>query len=93
VQERSIPKLSTLAVIPVRGNMMDPRSFPLSKLGDKCLIDWSLEAALGSKTVTDILVSTPDSDVQKYVRDKYHDKVIVYGWNQCSFRTKPLRNN
>jgi len=78
VQERSIPKLSTLAVIPVRGNMMDPRSFPLSKLGDKCLIDWSLEAALGSKTVTDILVSTPDSDVQKYVRDKYHDKVIVY---------------
>jgi len=46
VQERSIPKLSTLAVIPVRGNMMDPRSFPLSKLGDKCLIDWSLEAAL-----------------------------------------------
>jgi len=78
VRKRKIRPLSTLAIIPVRGNIIDPRSFPLSKLGDKCLIDWTLEAALESKTVTDILVSTPDSDVQKYVRDKYQDKVIVY---------------
>ncbi|MBA7556873.1 hypothetical protein ES705_49596 [subsurface metagenome] len=24
------------------------------------------------------MVSTPDSDVQKYIRDNYHDRVIVY---------------
>jgi len=78
VRERKLRPLSTLAIIPVRGNLIDPRSFPLSKLGDKCLIDWTLEAALESKTITDVLVSTPDSNVQKYVRDNYHDKVIVY---------------
>jgi len=50
----------------------------LSKLGDKCLIDWTVEAALESKTITDVLVSTPDSNVQKYVRDNYRDRVIVY---------------
>lgn len=78
VQARNIRPLSTLAIIPVRGNIIDPRSFPLSKLGDKCLIDWTLEAALESETITDVLVSTPDSSVQEYVRDNYHDRVIVY---------------
>lgn len=78
VRARNIRPLSTLAIIPVRGNIIDPRSFPLSKLGDKCLIDWTLETALESETITDVLVSTPDSSVQEYVRDNYYDRVIVY---------------
>jgi len=78
VREMNLRPLSTLAIIPVRGNLIDPRSFPLSKLGDKCLIDWTLGAALESKTITDVLVSTPDLNVQKYVRDNYRDRVIVY---------------
>jgi CMP-N-acetylneuraminic acid synthetase len=78
VRARNIRPLSTLAIIPVRGNIIDPRSFPLSKLGDKRLIDWTLEAALESETITDVLVSTPDSSVQEYVRDNYDDRVIVY---------------
>jgi len=78
VRKRNLRPLSTLAIIPVRGNIIDPRSFPLSKLGDKCLIDWTLEAALESETITDVLVSTPDSSVQEYVSNNYHDRVIVY---------------
>ncbi|GAH17719.1 unnamed protein product, partial [marine sediment metagenome] len=67
VRSRNIRPLSTLAIIPVRGNTIDPRSFPLSKLGNKCLIDWTLEAALESETITDVLVSTPDPSVQEYI--------------------------
>jgi CMP-N-acetylneuraminic acid synthetase len=66
-----------LAILPVRGRKIDPRSFPLAKLTNKRLIDWTLEAALESKYVTDVLVSTPNEDVQKYVRKNYQNKIIV----------------
>jgi CMP-N-acetylneuraminic acid synthetase len=78
VRDRKLPKLSTLGIIPVRGDLIDPRSLPLSKLGDKCLIDWTIEAVLESKEIADVLVSTPDQNVQEYVRKRYREKVTVY---------------
>lgn len=82
IKAKHVDKLGTtpvrvLCVLPVRGASMDPRSFPLVRLGGKCLIDWSLRAALESKNVADVLVSTPDPDVQNYVRTYYSDKVLV----------------
>lgn len=78
VQDRKLPKFSTIGIIPVRGNLIDPRSIPLSILGDKCLIDWTIEAVLESKEIDDVLISTPDQKVQDYVRERYGDKVILY---------------
>ena len=41
VQERKLRSLSTLAIIPVRGSLIDPRSFPLFKLG---ILIWPMQS-------------------------------------------------
>ena len=69
--------LNVLAILPVRGNALDERSIPLEELGQKKLIDWTLEAALGSKAVTNVMVSTPDQEVLDYVNASYGSRVIL----------------
>lgn len=77
VKDKQKHSVSVLAVIPTRGDKMDPRSMPLRMLGDKPLIDWTIEAAIGSKTVTHTLVTTPDQDVIDHVKNRYAGKVIT----------------
>lgn len=77
VKQKNLKPLSTIAVIPVRGNKVDPRSLPLSRLGNKKLIDWTLEAALACKNLSEIIVSTPDAGLKEYVHNHYADKVKV----------------
>lgn len=77
VQKQGLDHLSNLAIIPVRGSVADPRSLPLEKLGDKVLIDWTIDAALGSQYLEEVLITTPDIEVRSHVREKYGDKVIV----------------
>ncbi|MBU93050.1 MAG: glycosyl transferase [Chloroflexi bacterium] len=69
--------LNVLAVIPVRGSVLDTRSIPLEKLGQKRLIDWTLNAALGSNSVNSVIVTTPDQEVLNYVNDNYGNRVIL----------------
>lgn len=77
VRARGLKPLSVLAVIPVRGSKMDPRSLPLEKLGDRCLLDWTIDSALGSEYVKDVVITTPDDRVIDHVRAKYGEKVMV----------------
>jgi CMP-N-acetylneuraminic acid synthetase len=77
VGKKGLKPLSALAVIPVRGSKLDPRSFPLRMLGEKCLLDWTVDAALESGHVKDTVVSTPDDDVLEHIRKRYGSKVIV----------------
>jgi CMP-N-acetylneuraminic acid synthetase len=77
VGKKRLKPLSALAVIPVRGFKLDPRSFPLRMLGGKCLLDWTVDAALESDHVKDTLVSTPDDDVLEHIKKRYGSKVIV----------------
>tara|TARA_Y100000590_G_scaffold470185_1_gene662611 strand:+ start:4368 stop:5720 length:1353 start_codon:yes stop_codon:yes gene_type:complete len=64
-------KLSVLAIVPIRGNNYDPRSFPLKKFNNKCLLDYTLDEAISNNYLTDILVTTPEKDVINYVNKKY----------------------
>jgi CMP-N-acetylneuraminic acid synthetase len=68
--------LQGLAIIPVRGQHMDPRSRALRRLGGKPLIDWSIDAALGAKRIRDVIVTTPDDEVLDHVASQYGDRVI-----------------
>ena len=77
VKTKGIKPISVLAIVPIRGRKMDPRSFPLEKLGDKLLIDWTLDSALKSNLLTDVLVTTPDKDVIRHVSDKYAGAIIT----------------
>jgi len=77
VKKRGLKPISVLAIVPVRGQAIDPRSNPMKKLGDKCLIDWTIESALASKLLLDIVVTTPDNDIINHINKKYGSKIIT----------------
>lgn len=76
VGRRGHPPLSVLAVIPVRGPGMDRRSLPLERLGDKQLVDWTIEAALGTSKVNGVVLSTPDEELLAYAAERYGNEVV-----------------
>jgi glycosyltransferase involved in cell wall biosynthesis len=68
--------LTIVGVIPVRGNKIDNNTSPLSKLGGKPLIDWTIEAALKSARIDFLILSTPSSEILEYVRHRHGDSVF-----------------
>jgi len=66
------------AFIPVRGPALDPRSQPLRELGNKRLIDWTIECALDAERVGQVVISTPDNSVVAYVTKRYGKRVILH---------------
>jgi len=69
--------LSAIAIVPVRGRVTDPQSPALRPLGGRALIDWTLEVALQSKRLSDILVTTPDEELLAYVAKNYENRVLT----------------
>lgn len=70
-------ELSVIAILPVRGSDIDPRSKPLEELGGCCLIDWTLGYAIKSKKLKSVIVTTPDNDLIKYLKNKYGSKINI----------------
>lgn len=63
------PELAAVAVIPVRGPAMDPKTLVLEKLGERRVIDWSVAAALAVSAVKRVVVTSPDAAVLAHVRE------------------------
>jgi CMP-N-acetylneuraminic acid synthetase len=78
VEKRGKQIPSVLAVIPVRGVAVDARSLPLESLGGRCLLEWTVEAALNSGEITDVLFSSSDQEVLSYVASCYGGRVICH---------------
>lgn len=70
--------LDTLAILPVRGKKVDPGCLALEHLGDKPLIDWTIEAALEAEGVNVLVVSTPDEAVLSHVETTYGREVVIH---------------
>ena len=66
-----------VALIPVRGPEIDPNSSALLPLGDKLVIDWTIDAALGSEYVQEVVISCPDKKVKDHLHSRYGDEVFV----------------
>jgi len=72
--EKNVKKrnqLNVLAIIPVRGSAIDPNSNPLHKLGDKCLIEWTIDAALSSNNIQMVSVTSSDMELKGFIKEKY----------------------
>lgn len=65
------------AVIPIRGHRFDPRSEGLRILGSKPLVDWSLDAALDSERLDQVIVTSPDPEILDHVRSRYGNRIDV----------------
>ena len=71
-----------LGVIPARGNSKRLLRKNIRDLGDKPLIAWSIQAALGSKYLDKVVVSTEDSEIARVATE--------YGIHEVIQRSKPL---
>ena len=76
VHARKLRELKVIAVIPVRGKEIDPSSDPLYKIGNKCLIEWTIDSAIESNLLQDIAITSSNHELKEYVNAKYRDKVI-----------------
>lgn len=63
---------TSFAVLPVRGMAVDPSSVALMPLGDgRCVIDWSVEAALAAERIDRLVVATSDENVIEHIQRRY----------------------
>jgi CMP-N-acetylneuraminic acid synthetase len=74
--ERKGSMLNTVAIVPVRGSRYEPGSIPLQALGDRTVLDWTLDAALESDRIKTLAVTTPDADILEHVARRYGDRVV-----------------
>ena len=51
--------LNAIAVVPVRGSRYDPGSIALQPLGDRAVLDWTIDAAVESSRVKTVGVTRP----------------------------------
>lgn len=83
--------LKGIAIIPLRGPSLDARSPGLMPLGDKLVVDWTIDAALQARHVSHVIVTSPDEAVQKHVETHYENKVFFVSrdW-RLAMVNKPL---
>lgn len=84
VAQRGLARPKVLGVVPVRGQAADADSMPLRRLGDRSLIDWTVDAALACDGIDRAVVTSPDTIVLDHVVARYGDRIGVHhrrrGW-------------
>lgn len=65
------------AIIPIRSNEVDSRSKPFLKLGNKNLIDYSVEELLNTKNISKVIITTPSEKVINYINKTYNNEKII----------------
>jgi len=65
------------AIIPIRSTEIDSRSKPFLKLGNKNLIDYSIEELLNTKNISKIIITTPSEKVINYIHKTYNNERII----------------
>ena len=68
-------KFSTICIIPVRGKISNTNSVALKKLKKKPLICWSIDNALNSKVINNVVVTSPDKKLLDYLKKIYGKKI------------------
>ena len=67
----SYKRTKTIAVLPVRGKGYDAINFALWKLGEKELICWTIDAALDSELVDELVITSIDESLLNFLKSKY----------------------
>jgi glycosyltransferase involved in cell wall biosynthesis len=67
--------LKVVAVIPVRGVEIEKYSQALSIVSGMTLIDWTVNAALNSKLISEVVVTTPSKNVISHLENTFGNRV------------------
>lgn len=68
--------LTATAVVPVRGSHYEHGSIALQPLGDRAVLDWTLDAALECERIKTLAITTPDQDVLDHVASRYGNRIV-----------------
>jgi glycosyltransferase involved in cell wall biosynthesis len=83
--------LQSVAVIPIRGPEIDPRSIALRELAGKPVIEWTIDAALSARRVSEVIVTSSDRSIEQHVKKRYGNQILFVSrdW-QLALPSKPL---
>jgi len=76
VSELEILKKNHLCIIPIRG-MEKGEPLALKKIGKKAIIDITLQSVFASENISNIIVSTPNSVIIDYLKNRKYDNIII----------------
>jgi len=76
VEKKGLESKNVVAVIPVRSDDHQDSKLALTDLGNKKLIDWTVDSAINSETISKIIVSTSSKKIKKHL-EKYGDAIEV----------------
>ena len=66
-----------IAILPIRGTTFDNRSLPFSKVGDKTLIEKTIEFLFGLSTIDIVILTSPEKKVIDYANDIWGKKISI----------------
>lgn len=78
ILKHEIPRAKTIAIIPVRDTRLKDETVAFLKLGEKLLLDVKVEAALNSKLLEKVVITSDDPRVATHISATYseNDRVI-----------------
>lgn len=82
-----------VAIVPVRGSNIDSRSKPFLKVGNKNLIDYTLDHLQNSKSISKIILTTPSQLIIDYVEANYKKVSLIKRSIESSRINSPITNS
>jgi len=73
----ALKQFRCVAVLPVRGRVVDSSSQVDSILGGRKLINWTIDEVLKVPQIEEVIVTTPDDELSVYLKDNYGDALTL----------------
>lgn len=74
-EDHHLKKIKTAAIIPIRGPALDSNSIALKKIGGKEILRWTLDHALNTDQLSEIIISGPDQNISNFIKEHYSQKI------------------
>ena len=88
---KSESRLKGVAILPIRGTALDSRSLPFAKVGNKTLIDSTIDFILDFSPIDKLILTCPEKNVIDYANKKWGDKIsIIHRSEELSYINSPL---
>ncbi len=71
-------KKKAIAILPVRGLKINPKSYVLTKLKGKPLLFWSIDTLIKSKKISKVIITTPDEDIINKLKKRYKSQILIF---------------
>ena len=78
VQREKLKTLNTLAIIPIRTQMIGDTSLEFQKIGDKTILEWKIDSILESKTIGFVVITSSNLEIKKLLDNTYSSEKVLF---------------